>query len=525
MKKRTNQTTIFMRALTLLLALLMVVSLAACGDANNSANEGAGASNQGAASDNKTPGENADPQEITMQLVTWNAEVPEKNCPLYEEIEKELNIKLNINYVLAANAFDKINTTLAGGDLPDVLMLLNDTARNDLIQQAGEAGMFWDLTDYLDDYPLLKENTEPYLKSMTYDGQIIAIPRRTMDRTGGMILREDWLENLGLEVPRTLDDLYNVFKAFTYDDPDGNGVDDTVGFAMAGIAVRPVQAAAGITAWDYFVDEETQEVKHFCTEPGYKVYLDFLKKCYDEGIITRDFASINGSQGREMFNQQKAGAFTANFANVGVGTAYNALFATNPDAKIICMSEIEAPDGTLCCVGSEGYYGMYAFPKSAVETEEELRGILSFFEYTCQPDMVEKYAFGVEGVHYEFDADGKFQWLDKNDKEMNYAFAVDSTGVASNSVLMLEHDLFPHAREYYDFQYQEGVKNWFSVKTWFAANSDDAAVSDVVNEAATKYVMGEATYDAVEAAIQEWLNGGGQSKLDDWTAQYRAMVG
>ena len=47
----------------------------------------------------------------------------------------------------------------------------------------------------------------------------------------------------------------------------------------------------------------------------------------------------------------------------------------------------------------------------------------------------------------------------------------------------------------------------------------------MVNEAATKYVMGKATYDAVEAAIQEWLNGGGQSKLDDWTAQYRAMVG
>lgn len=62
-----------------------------------------------------------------MQLVTWNAEVPEKNCPLYDEIEKDLNIKLNINYVLAANAFDKINTTLAGGDMPDVLMLLNDT--------------------------------------------------------------------------------------------------------------------------------------------------------------------------------------------------------------------------------------------------------------------------------------------------------------------------------------------------------------------------------------------------------------
>lgn len=102
--------------------------------------------------------------------------------------------------------------------------------------------MFWDLTDYLDDYPLLKENVEPYLNSMTYNGQIIGIPRRTMDRTGGLILREDWLEKLGLQVPRTLDDLYNVFKAFTYDDPDGDGVDDTIGLATAGIKNRPLQA-------------------------------------------------------------------------------------------------------------------------------------------------------------------------------------------------------------------------------------------------------------------------------------------
>lgn len=73
------------------------------------------------------------------------------------------------------DAQDKINTTLAGGDLPDVMMLLNDTSRTELVQQAGESGMFWDLTEILEDYPLLKENTEPYLRSLTYDGNLIAM--------------------------------------------------------------------------------------------------------------------------------------------------------------------------------------------------------------------------------------------------------------------------------------------------------------------------------------------------------------
>jgi hypothetical protein len=40
-------------------------------------------------------------------------------------------------------------------------------------------------------------------------------------------LRKDWLDKLGLEIPKTTDDLYEVAKAFTELDPDGNGVDDT----------------------------------------------------------------------------------------------------------------------------------------------------------------------------------------------------------------------------------------------------------------------------------------------------------
>ena len=45
-------------------------------------------------------------------------------------------------------------------------------------------------------------------------------------------MRVDWLKNLGLEMPTDLDSLYDVLYAFTYDDPDGNGQQDTVGIVM-----------------------------------------------------------------------------------------------------------------------------------------------------------------------------------------------------------------------------------------------------------------------------------------------------
>lgn len=49
-----------------------------------------------------------------------------------------------------------------------------------------------------------------------------------------MWIRQDWLENLGLSQPKTIDELINVIEKFTTDDPDGNGVDDTYGLGVTG---------------------------------------------------------------------------------------------------------------------------------------------------------------------------------------------------------------------------------------------------------------------------------------------------
>lgn len=83
---------------------------------------------------------------------------------------------------------------------------------------------------------------------------------------------------------------------------------------------------------------------------------------------------------------------------------------------------------------------------------------------------------------------------------------------------------FYNASTYYDFQTKEGVVDYMQVNSWFAANSDDAAVDTVVKQAATNYVMGEASAEDVSAAVKEWLNGGGQSHADDWTEQYSKLA-
>lgn len=80
--------------------------------------------------------EPAEPQEINIQLVFWGAEPPTENTGLYKEIEEDLNIRLNINYTMAASAEEKTNTMLVGGNLPDVMLIINEMARSELMEQA-----------------------------------------------------------------------------------------------------------------------------------------------------------------------------------------------------------------------------------------------------------------------------------------------------------------------------------------------------------------------------------------------------
>ena len=73
----------------------------------------------------------------------------------------------------------------------------------------------------------------------------------------GIFIRKDWLETVGMEMPTTWEDLYNVAHAFTYDDPDGNGVKDTYGLTGDGMGtLRYFFSSTGVSNRYWGKDEE-----------------------------------------------------------------------------------------------------------------------------------------------------------------------------------------------------------------------------------------------------------------------------
>lgn len=119
------------------------------------------------------------------------------------KIEEATNTKLNITWVPDAVKEDKINMAPASNTLTKVVTIQD--IKNSAYLNAARAGMFWELGPYFKEFPNLSKMNETILRN--------------------------WLDNLKLDNPTTLEELYQVLKAFTENDPDQNNKPDTFGIS------------------------------------------------------------------------------------------------------------------------------------------------------------------------------------------------------------------------------------------------------------------------------------------------------
>lgn len=208
----------------------------------------------------------------------------------------------------------KLQVAIASDDIPDV-MIVNEMQLKQLV----ESDMVEDLTDVYDKYAskvykdIYQSGDNQALKNATFDGKLMAIPGSVFEADSVELLwiRMDWLKKLNLEVPKTVDDIENVAKAFIGQDPDGNGKADTIGLTGSPDLYYTHGFSSIFSAYhaypDFWVKDASGKVVNGSTTPETKKGLEKLRQWYADGILDKEFALRKDTN--ELVAGGKAGMF------------------------------------------------------------------------------------------------------------------------------------------------------------------------------------------------------------------------
>ena len=238
-------------------------------------------------------------------------------------LKDDLNIEVVYDWIASSSDYDeKMNLCIGSGTIPE-MMNVNATQYRALLKY----DMIQPLDQYFEDYAsdklkgFVESGGEELKKCITNDkGEMMAIPAPSMmvGEMNEMWIRQDWLDKLGLEVPRTWDEMAAVAEAFVTQDPDGNGEDDTIGILGPGNSNHINDIGDNQFGLDplfcsfqsypqYWLQDEDGTVKYGSIQPETRVALEKIQKLYTDKLIDPEMLVRNNCQ--EAVLSGKVGIF------------------------------------------------------------------------------------------------------------------------------------------------------------------------------------------------------------------------
>ncbi len=397
-------------------------------------------------------------------------------------LEERFNVDIKPLFYEATNFNDKKTMLMAGGDIPDLVYELDPVnVFNDVDQDFIVEIPYGTIEKYAPAYyEYLNENVPDAWSYSRYMDANWGIPNlnwyNAFARVAGY--RGDWLKNVGKNVPTTLDEMHDVLYAFVYDDPDGNGKDDTFGYAMKGTDYQyfftEIFGAYGVMPFDWQeVDGEIVYggLREECTQ-----VLQIIADWYEEGLIHPDF--ISGTSLSTLATTNQIGYYQQiAFQNDEDPTSLvSGIRQITPEAEYVYAAPPSGPDGLrgvrvwgeLCHIVSFGNTEQYgvAVPR-----------MLQMFDgMFTDEELSKKIELGNEGEHWEAvdKATGKTTFAYGFKGEYQDAAARRLSGITDSLGAPSFFKPIALKREFYMDNMTDKYRNW--LETYAPA---DAALADV----------------------------------------------
>ncbi|NOU76911.1 extracellular solute-binding protein [Paenibacillus sp. LMG 31458] len=313
----------------------------------------------------------------------------------------------------------KLNTLFASGSAPDLIFEFDAKIRNQFLAQK----QFMPIDDlvsksveykkFLEQNPGVKKLAMNEDGKMHYFGRVVG-PTLNV----GLVIREDWLENLGLKSPTTPEELLAVAKAFTERDPDGNGKKDTFGYHLSfigGGVIDRMYNSGEIP--DGMLLNNGELVRQWDNS---KAALQLKKQLFDAGTVDKDFLTDKGEKALQDFVNGKLGIYGINNIAGVNGAGYKnfeTLRKNNPNAKIKFI-----PFPTTL-------YGSYSWGWEPIQLVAAVnakaknpQAVMDYMDFLTKDSTQLSLTYGIENEHWKMGEDGCPKQIDpaKSKAELDY---------------------------------------------------------------------------------------------------------
>lgn len=409
--------------LFLLLFSLLLIFVTACGSKEDTASQNATEKDNL----NKT-GFPIVKEEINLEFFAGQAPATNpdwNNVMIFNEYEKQTNMNITWKMVPHTGLAEQRNLALGSGNLPDAFHSASMPVAD--IMKYGEQGVFIPLNDLIDEYaPNLKALMEKYPEvkaGLTMpDGNIYGFPQMADPeflsyRMGPKpFVRKDWLDVLGMDIPKTTEDYYQYLKAVKEKSPSGGAVEE-IPFGAPGIdpLFAYLRGSFGLAnkgsgAGYMDIDPENGEYRFWPTSESYKELLEYMNKLYSEELIEQNLYSIEHMQYLGNLDEGKYGSIIWYSPSLIIGEELG--------SQYIGIPQLEGPHGDkiwTTLYDSVLNPGAFLITSKNKYPEATVRWIDHFYG----DEGLELFFMGIKGETYEVDENGDAVYMDHivNSKE------------------------------------------------------------------------------------------------------------
>ena len=493
----------------------------------------------------------------------------------YNAYRDELGITMDFQIYASGDEYSqKLTMAIASNDLPDLLYLPMDQ-----YVQLARAGKLWDMGPVLEEYAsdltkqCMNSDGGTLLEAAKVDGTLYCIPVGNAQRIPSQYLwiRKDWLTKLGLETPKTFDDVVAIAREFKNNDPDGNGENDTWGLGLCnemsdysgfGTAEGVLNAFGGSLLQQIWVADENGNLVYMPTSQGTRDGLEALASMFQEGLINEEFGVTDSDGVGEAVAAGKCGLF---YGGDGISWSYGRdAIANNPDCGWICLNAPAKDGGMATAYSFIQLEYVYAVNKN-FEHPEALVKLINFNNDRINSPDATLDSLAVWGVNPETGINQCDYTYALVDPYQNKAIGYNTTIAQVFAGELQPEDLMPEAYRYYEgikryvdegwdetgsanpedltaFQYamcwgpelgswtryqEQNDENKIVTSAQYGAPTETmvkrwSTLKDMQDETFTKIIAGSESIEAFDSFVEQWKSLGGDTiaqELKDKMAQ------